>query len=198
MFKTIAATALSAAIALAALAPTPAQAMDQRQLTRLLVGIGAAALIAKAVQEQNKRNDRNDRKERDDRKDRDDRDDWNRKYQAYRYNDVPVGRQGYYAPPPAYRPHTPYNRAIQQPYIKPVPKAQREKNQRTVPEACQRMFREGKETRGFLTGNCLERSGIRTAALPGKCERILDMPGNREDRRVWSSNCLKKQGYKVR
>ena len=55
MFKTIAATALSATLAFATLTPAPAQAqgIDQNEIAKFLLGIGVAALIAKAMDEAN-------------------------------------------------------------------------------------------------------------------------------------------------
>ena len=52
MFKTAAAAALSLTVAFGALAPAPAHAADQEDIAKILLGVGFAALIAKALHDQ--------------------------------------------------------------------------------------------------------------------------------------------------
>ncbi|MFD0982083.1 hypothetical protein [Tropicimonas aquimaris] len=186
MFKSIAATALSATLALGVIAPTPAaaQGIDQNNLLKILLGIGTVALIAKAVDEA--RDDDDDKKE------------------VHIHRDVtkvierPAPTRNVVVQPQPRRVivQEPNRRVVTR---EPVRKPGRvEEVQRVIPGACQRTFRVDGDNRVFLTRNCLESEGVRTTSLPNQCERILDMPGDVQNRRVWNRGCLESNGYRIR
>ncbi|SFC65231.1 hypothetical protein [Tropicimonas isoalkanivorans] len=186
MFKTIAATALSATLALGTLAPRPAQALEQGDLAKLLVGVGIAAVLAKSIHDRQE-----EEKKKDDRKN--DRRDWRPSEQTYRY---PYPQNQHRSP--LIQPYRPWSGA---PHTSRAPVAKPPRVQdvyRIVPRTCERTFRSDGSYREFVTRACLERSGIRTAGLPTQCERILDMPGDIQNRRAWNSDCLQRNGYRIR
>lgn len=67
-----------------------------------------------------------------------------------------------------------------------------------MPKSCQKTFdvRNGKRT--FLKAKCLKKRGIRADSLPYACQRTLDMPGNKKDRKVFGRKCLLNNGYRIR
>ncbi|SNT05030.1 hypothetical protein [Tropicimonas sediminicola] len=187
MFKSIAATALSATLALGIIAPTPAaaQGIDQNDLLKILLGIGTVALIAKAVDEAN---DDDDKKKKEVHVHRDVTKVIKRPAPARNVEVQPQPRRVIVQEP---------NRRVvtREPERKPT---RVEEVQRVIPSACQRTFRVDGDNRVFLTRNCLESEGVRTTSLPNQCERILDMPGDVQNRRVWNRGCLESNGYRIR
>jgi hypothetical protein len=192
MLKTFAATALSATLALATLAPTPARAAEQEDLAKLLFGVGIAALIAKSLNDQNNNDDDDD----DDDDDHDHHHGYSdRDVYVHRYTtrEPPAPRRPVVVPPPSRRvivPQKPRTVVTQPPRVKEM--------YRVVPGSCQRTFRSDGANRAFVTRACLEREGVRTSSLPDQCERILDMPGDIQNRRAWNSTCLQSYGYRIR
>lgn len=179
MFKTLAATALSATLAMATLAPAPAEAQmvnNQGEIAKFLLGVGVAALIARAMDEA-----------------RDDDDDDKKEIHVHRDVTKVIER-----PAPSRNTvvqQQPRRVVVQEPSRQP---SRATEVQRVVPSACQRTFRVDGGNRVYLTRACLESEGVRTSSLPTQCERILDMPGDVQNRRVWNRGCLESNGYRIR
>ncbi|WP_068108584.1 hypothetical protein [Tropicimonas marinistellae] len=186
MLKTVAATALSLTLALGALAPTPAHAANQEDIAKILLGVGFAALIAKALHEQAEDRDKKATKE----------------VHVHRHiTNRPVTKV-IEKPAPRSRvvvQQPPKRVVVKEPTQSSRPGSGWGKNASSViPSTCQRTFRHDGENRVYVTRRCLEREGVRTANLPNQCERVLDLPGNASDRLVWNRGCLEKNGYRIR
>ncbi len=180
MFKILSATALSATIALTSLSPTAAHAGND-EIGRIIFGAGVLAIIAAAVNASQDDNDRDD------------------------------PRRTYY-PPKEVHNHKTVNRIVRQrppsppppPRVdvrRPIQKVETRKPvqlSRVVPSRCGRSYKVSEGRRVYFMESCLKDAGIRTSSLPDQCERILDMPGKREDRHGWNRGCLQSNGYTIR
>ena len=65
-----------------------------------------------------------------------------------------------------------------------------------VPASCARRIATTAGYRTFFGQPCLSRSGVNTAYLPNRCERILDLPGHNV--RAWNRACLLNAGVRIR
>lgn len=181
MFKTLSAAALSATLAFTCLTPSTAHAADQDDIGRFILGASLLAMIAAAA---------NARSEDDD----DDR-----------YVTRSPEREVHHHRHVTKVIRTP-TRPLLQPRVREVIRKPSKEvvtrrpvtAHRVIPSQCGRSFRLSTGNRAFFTQSCLEARGIRTSSLPDRCERVLDMPGNRQDRRGWNRHCLKTEGFLIR
>lgn len=174
MLKPIAALTVSFALAFSALAPTPARA-DNEQIGRIILGAGLLAVLVTALNEQ--------------------REEERRRENA---REVQVQRNVVRIPPrasSAHRPPAPPARVV-----RPVPPQRGNPIEvsRILPRTCSREVRIASGSVSMLGESCLRNQGVNVAHLPDRCERLIDAPGTKNDRKAWKRDCLADFGYRIR
>jgi hypothetical protein len=170
MFKTAAATVLSAAIALGSFGAAPAQAADSEELARLLFGAATIAIIVSGLNNQNGNQARAGTRIHEQDRGRD----------QYRTHDrgairgeVITRRNGHGT---VITPHRPAQT-------------------RSVPQACQRTIATSNGTRRLFGVPCLQREGVNIARLPQDCRRTVDLQNRSVD--AFGSRCLRSSGVTI-
>ena len=174
MTRTLTASVLAVSIAFGGMTAAPAQAGNNKDIGRLIVGVAAIALIAKAVEENNRR----------------------RRVVA----STRTAPLHYHAPkPPIHIPHPPkpqpvylpvYQRPVYQPpvYLPPVA------FKGFLPSECQFDVRRGEKSRSVYSKLCLSELMVRAELVPEVCEdRVTTSNGRRTQ--VYDSICLLERGY---
>lgn len=174
MTRTLTASVLAVSIAFGGMTAAPAQAGSNKDIGRLIVGVAAIALIAKAVEENNRR----------------------RRVVA----STRTAPLHYHAPkPPIHIPHAPkpqpvylpvYQRPVHQPpvYLPPVA------FKGFLPSECQFDVRRGEKSRSVYSKLCLSELMVRAELVPEVCEdRVTTSNGRRTQ--VYDSICLLERGY---
>lgn len=193
MHKSLSAITLATSLTLGAMSPTTAHASDD-DIARFVLGAGLLAVLAAAIDGH-----------------QDGRNSYDVHYNAAPRREAPVIVE---QPREVHRhvTHKHVTKVIRKPTVIQTPKkvvrrtvveppkktAKQTKVLRHLPAGCEKMVRTSSGRRGFVTRSCLTKSGIRTAPLPNQCERVLDLPGSKKDRRAWSSSCLQRSGYRIR
>ncbi|MFV0358339.1 hypothetical protein [Tropicimonas sp.] len=218
MFKTLAASVLSVSIALTGLTPAPARA-EGSDVQKWVIGAGLLAITAAAIREHQRDQEKDrkrDRKKAGERREREREIAWQReqdKRQKWKREEEKRYESWKRAEDKRRQQATRRDNARKQPpaVIRPLPDrrsdASRNRNhapermieqRRDLPGSCVKTYktRQGKST--VLRGDCLRGKGVNTRALPDRCERRIDRPGEVNDRTAWSRACLRDFGYRIR
>ncbi len=179
MTRTLTASVLAVSIAFGGMTAAPAQAGNNKDIGRLIVGVAAIALIAKAVEENNRR----------------------RRVVA----STRTAPLHYHAPkPPIHIPHPPKPQPVYLPVYQPpvyqTPVYQTPVYQPPVafkgflPSECQFDVRRGEKSRSVYSKLCLSELMVRAELVPEVCEdRVTTSNGRRTQ--VYDSICLLERGY---
>lgn len=169
-------TSMIASIALvgATAMPAPARA-DANDLARVLAGVAAVAIIAKAID--NRRRDDSDGRTFAGRLGPIEHDDGGYKYYDGHGRRIIDGR---------IRDYDPHRHG---------PKAKRGYKKRPLPEACLRTVETRRGDRLAYSARCLERKYRHASKLPGHCETLVRT--RRGYRAVFGARCLARDGWRV-